>query len=292
MASGLELVVTKSIVGTLETNIATLEKFVARSLENYVPEKYAGDADAARKDRAELNKSKKILAEKRKEIIDELMKPYKDFEERCRKLEKDIDRASAALDAIVKERENSEKDSKRAEIKEAWKSKGFTLFALEKIWSERWLNKTYKMESISKEMDSAIERTYAELKDIERLAEPDCLEDAKARYLFTLDAGDAVLYARKIKENRERAAREAAERSEREHAERIAEQRAEVSRESGTLLHREEIGSLAARAAEIEDIPETAEYTITISVTEATLLAIKNYLTAQGVEFHCERLEF
>lgn len=53
MSSPLELVVTRSVVGELETNIEQLEKYVDERLEYYKPELYAGDAAAAKKDRAE-----------------------------------------------------------------------------------------------------------------------------------------------------------------------------------------------------------------------------------------------
>ena len=86
MAEGknpLELVVTKNVVGALETNIEQLEVYVTSKLEEYKPELYKGDAVSAKKDRAELNNSKKFLANTRINLMRELMKPYSDFETRC-----------------------------------------------------------------------------------------------------------------------------------------------------------------------------------------------------------------
>ena len=78
-AQTLELVVTEKAVGYLETNIEALETYVKQKLEEYNPENYMGDADLAKKDRAELNKARDKISRARKELIAELMKPYNDF---------------------------------------------------------------------------------------------------------------------------------------------------------------------------------------------------------------------
>ena len=101
----LELRVTKNVVGILETNIEQLEAYVTKKLEEYNPESYFGDADMAKKDRAELNNAKKVLSQARINLMRELMRPYSDFETRCKNLEKMIDGASAKLDEIVKVRD-------------------------------------------------------------------------------------------------------------------------------------------------------------------------------------------
>ena len=147
--NNLQLVVTKNITGILETNIDGLEKFVDDKLKNYTPELYLGDAETAKKDRAELNNSKKFLSQSRIQLMNELMKPYSDFEARCKALEKKIDMASGKLDEIVKARESEEKAKKQNEIKNLWNSKNFSLVPLEKIESKSWLTKTAKLADVS-----------------------------------------------------------------------------------------------------------------------------------------------
>ena len=131
----LELRVTKNVVGVLETNIEQLEAYVTAKLEEYNPESYFGDADMARKDRAELNNSKKVLSQARIQLMRELMKPYSDFETRCKNLEKMIDTASGKLDDIVKTKEEEEKTAKKIRITEIWNSRNFTVVSLEKIFN-------------------------------------------------------------------------------------------------------------------------------------------------------------
>ena len=63
--SGFKLsVLTPTVV--IESNTEKLVAFIKERVKDYSPEKYAGDADAAKKDRAELNKG----AEQVKNILD------------------------------------------------------------------------------------------------------------------------------------------------------------------------------------------------------------------------------
>ena len=106
-AESLDLVVIEKTVGTLDTNIAELEKFVDERLKEYDPKNFEGDADLAKKKRAELNTAKQKLSRSRIDLVKELMKPYEDFENRCKALEKKVDKASGLLDEIVKIKEKS-----------------------------------------------------------------------------------------------------------------------------------------------------------------------------------------
>ena len=124
-AAELSLIVLEKKEGVLSTNIDRLEALVSEKLKEFTPENYCGDADAAKKDRAVLNASKKTLSAERIRIIKELMKPFDDFETRCKKLEGNIDEAAKALDVIVKAREDAEKAIKNEQIKQFWICQNF-----------------------------------------------------------------------------------------------------------------------------------------------------------------------
>jgi hypothetical protein len=284
-AETLELIVTEKSVGTLSTNIAKLEALVEKRLEDYRPENYMGDADLAKKDRAELNKAKETIKQSRKTIISELMKPYEDFEERCKNLEKKIEQASNALDEIVKAKESEEKNDKRQKIELFWQTKNFTLFPLDKIFNEKWLNKTYKESSILDEMDKIIERTYSDLKTIERFAEAEEVETIKAHYLMNLDIVETMHYSEELYRLKEVSKQESSGREEREHSEQIAKQKQEMFEE------RSEISALAEQALELP-AEERAEYVITIRCFDRELTALKNAMNEMGIEFSAEKLEF
>ena len=296
MRESLELVVKNESLGVLETNISDIENFVCTRIKDYAPENYMGDADEAKKDRAELNKAKKQLAETRKRIIERLMKPYIDFENRCKNLEKLIDKASCALDEIVKTKENEEKQAKRMLIETEWQKHNFDLFSLDKVFNPKWLNKTYKITDISNEITIIIDRTYKDLQTIEKYS--DNAQMLKAHYLMCLNIGDTLDYGEELKKKKELARKEAEEREKREHEAKINEQKKELALEVLEHSRKTAMENLVAQAAadnnESVEIPkvEVEEYVFTVKVTEGQLLGLKNFLTGQSITYECEKIVF
>lgn len=295
----LDLVVVEKSVGYLQTNIRGLELYVENKLKEYTPEKFKGDADLAKKKRAELNKAKDILNEKRKAIIKECMKPFEDFDERCKSLVKQIDNASGSLDEIVKLREQEEKDKKRKQIEQFWQSKNFDLFPLEKIFNQKWLNKTYKESDILDEMDKRIEKTYKDLKTLETYSDMYGIkaDDVKAHYLMNLNVEETVSYCDELQRQKEIAQREAKERAEREHEKAVGKQKEDLWIEECNYERKAKIDNLAEEAlAECEGTeiaPKTRRmYTITVKAFEEDLIRIKGELNKLDIEFTVEELLF
>ena len=294
-ADSLELVVVEKSVGHLQTNIRGLELYIDKRLEDYKPENYMGDADLAKKDRAELNKAKDKIGKARREIISELMKPYSDFEERCKALEKKVDLASKALDEIVKIKENEEKNKKREQIEKIWKEKNFELFPLEKIFNSKWLNKGFKEKDISAEMDSVIDRTYKDLKTIERFV--DDAETIKAHYLMNLDIAETIQYGDELQRQKEIAQKEKAEREEREHQQAISEQKNALVREALNFEQNKQTENLAEQAlasAKNEEPakPTRKEFVVSIKCFDEDLMKLKAAMNALGIEYSVEELTF
>lgn len=285
----LELVVTKNVVGVLETNITQLENYVNQKLTEYNPNQYKGDADSAKKDRAELNNAKKTLSQARINLMKELMKPYSDFETRCKNLEKKIDSASGQLDVIVKEKENEEKQKKKDFVIEIWKSKNFDLVSVEKIFNQKWLNKTAKEKDISDEMDSIIKKIYSELKIIERYEDSETL---KAHYLLNLDLNETLAYGEELKETRRLAEEESKNRDEREHNEKLEEQKKEVVEEALNIVRQESLSDLANQVLEVDSITTVKEYVFSIKATDEQLLRLKSACNDLCIEYNVEELTF
>lgn len=281
MENTLELKVINSSVGVLETSIDTLELYVNEKLQEYNPENYLGDADSAKKDRAELNKAKKQIGDARKKIIAEMMKPYVDFENRCKVLEKNIDTASGKLDEIVKLKENEEKEAKKKIIEVTWESKGFELFSVDKVFNPKWLNKTYKITDIQKEIDEIIAKTYKDLKTIERFA--DDAELLKAMYLENLDIEEVFSKADELQRNRELLAKESESRDEREKAEHIAESKSDLEERKKDQKKSNLMAGLVADALETEvKAPKQKEFVMTFKATEDEKLRLETWLLDNG----------
>lgn len=298
-AETLDLVVVEKSVGYLQTNIRGLELYVENKLKEYTPEKFKGDADLAKKKRAELNNAKKVLQQKRIEIIKECMKPYTDFEDRCKVLEKAIDSASGELDEIVKLKEQEEKDKKRKQIELFWLTKDFDLFPLEKIFNPKWLNKTYKESDILDEMDKRIAKTYKDLKTLETYSDMYCIgaDEVKAHYLMNLDVEETISYCDELQRQKEVAQKEAKERAEREHAEIIGKQKEELWKEESNFDRETEIKDLASEALASSSGTAVAPkvrnmYTFTVKAYEDEVLKIKGELNKLGIEFTVEELSF
>lgn len=294
-AESLELVVVEKSVGYLQTNIRGLELYVENKLKEYSPDQFEGNADLAKKKRAELNNAKKVLQQKRIEIIRECMKPFSDFEERCKILEKQVDKASLALDEIVKAKENEEKEIKRQKINQIWENKKFDLFEIEKVFNQKWLNKTTKMTEIEAEIDAIIDRTYKDLKTIERFA--DDAETLKAHYLMNLDIAETMQYGDELIRQKEIAQKEAEEREEREYHKKLEQQKEELWKEESNFENKQGLEALAEQAIAVANGKEVSEptrkeFVVSIKCYDEDLLKLKAAMNALGIEYSVEELDF
>ena len=279
----LSLIVQEKKEGVLVTNIERLETLVSEKLKEYTPENYTGDADAAKKDRAVLNASKKTLSAERIRIIKELMKPFDDFETRCKKLEGSIDEAAKALDAIVKAREDAEKAIKHEQIKQFWLVQNFDLVSLDKIFDQKWLNKTVKNKDIFEEIEKKIASIYSDIKTIEAFGVD--VDTLKPIYLDTLDIGATIAQGNKIKKNRERLAREEIERKDREEARAKRETQEALDRETIEAQENAPAESLAAQALNetVDEDPEM-EYTLKFKAKRSKLFALRQYMIDNDIK--------
>ena len=106
-------------------------------------------------DKANLNRLKTALEDKRKEIKKAILQPYKNFEKSIKELVALIDEPIQAIDSQLKEIDNKKKGEKLKEIQKLYQdSIGIfkDLIPFEKIYNCKWLNSTYKLNEIALEM--------------------------------------------------------------------------------------------------------------------------------------------
>lgn len=286
----ISLIEKESASGKLVTNIDELEIFVAEKLVEYTPENYKGDSDAAKKDRATLNASKKAVSAKRIDIIKNAMARFMidTFETRCKKVEKDIDTAALALDAIVKAKEEEEKSVKRAQIEQFWAVQNFDLVKLDKVFDQKWLNKTTKNKDIFEEIEKKIAAIYDGIKTIEAFGVD--VDTLKPIFLETLDIGATIQQGNRLRENRERLAREENERKEREAIKAKREAQEELGREEMKAQSDEPIATMAAQAAGVEvDLDPEMTYTLKFKAKKSVLFALRQYMIDNGITY--EKIE-
>ena len=207
-----------------------------------------------------------------------------------------VDSASVKLDEIVKFKENAEKGIKKQKIESIWNNKNFELFPIDKVFNPKWLNKTTKLSEVETEIDAIIQKTYAEIKQIEKYADSD-IDVCKAFYLDCLSIGDTFDYLEQLKKNREIAQKEAKEREEREHNEIVAKQKSELWHEESNFEKNqsvENLADLALATANGEEVkkPSRSEFVLTLRCFDEDLLKLKQCMNELGIEFTVQDLDF
>jgi hypothetical protein len=200
----LSLVVKEKTLGSLVTNARDIKTFVENKIKEYSVDDYQGDAKQAAKDKAELNAAAKTLNDRRITLEKEWNMPFQEFKDIITETTNMIKTASGKLDAIVKAKECEEKELKRNEITELWNAKNFNLVSLDRVFNPKWLNKTYKIETVAADIDLIINGITKDLEALENFGEDTAI--LKDLYLSTLNLQTTLNKGAELKANRERLA--------------------------------------------------------------------------------------
>ena len=178
----------------IEFNYEELKGEVAEVMKGYENLVYTNETiSEAKADRARLRKVIDVIDSRRKEIKNEIMRPYTEFEARLNEIKALIDKPIQLIDKQVKEYEELQKQYKRENIEEYWEEQcdvpeGLTL---DKIFNPKWLNVTYSPKQIEEDISTAINRFRADMGVLERVAS-DFSFEGREKYLQTLDLGQAL----------------------------------------------------------------------------------------------------
>lgn len=186
----MEFKVIEKVPGKLVINYEELKAALSVELEKYkglvVTENQITEAKSTR---AKLNKVKAAIEDRRKELKKEYLKPYEIIEKQAKELVGMIDEASSNIANQIKEFEEKEKEAKKIEIANLWVKLGYNKITVDKIWNEKWLNKTFTLSKIKEEMQAQIDDIEGDLNAIKELCGEDkqkCLT-LQSKYLRTLD---------------------------------------------------------------------------------------------------------
>jgi len=273
----------KNVVNSIKNSMDDASAVYKKYLEpDFMP-----DEKQAKDDRAELNKAEKDIADQFATLKKAYEKPLSGIELNITEIRKAIKGASETVDKKVKDYEEIRKTKKKQEITDYFKIKKFELLPIERIWNERWLNKTFEMRDIEIEMDGIIKGIYNEIQVLERI--PDYGMTAKALYLETLDMSQALLKVDQLKENAEKLAKEEMNRESRKQCE---TNWSSEKREVGELTKKEIINSKIDKANDLplgtttaQQKEEILEYTMTIKGTSDQLLKLRQYMTSIGIPY-------
>lgn len=162
-------------VAKVEDNIQEAKEY-ALQLKEYYSKLVFNDKQLseAKEERASINKIVKKIADYRKNIIAEFKKPIEVFENTAKETEKILKETADFVDIQVKSFEDKEKEEKRQNVEEIFNKISENeeineLIKLNMIFDERYLNKTYSLEKVEKDLTEKLDKINQELKAIKEL---------------------------------------------------------------------------------------------------------------------------
>ena len=191
-------------IKSIDWNFEELKKEITEKAKDYAFLVYTDDQiKEAKKDRANLNKFKKALDDKRKEVKRQVMEPYDDFEVKIKELVGIVDDAVSNIDGQIKEYEKGLIDIKEKRCREIYQEvigDMDRIIPYEKAWNPKWMNKTMTEGKIKMELAFLRDRVDAELKTINATMSPYVFE-MKEEYLKDFDLNAAMALKNRLEEN-------------------------------------------------------------------------------------------
>lgn len=269
----------------IEWNSEEIRKQVQMMMSAYTDVVYTEDTmKAAKDDRATLNKFKKVIEDRRKEVKKKCMEPYEQFEKEVKEITALIDKPIGMIDSQIKEYEEKQKAEKKSQIQAAYDESigdfGNDL-PFERVFDTRYLNATF---SLSKAMSEVIEKIEKFKTDIATIDSLDSKHKLNVRdvYVRTLDLSQAMAEDRRLRELEERleADRKAKEEAERKRQEAEAAKREEAERQ------RAEAERIAAeqKAAKAQPESEPEQMTQPVSEMGRAIASIEHQAFAQATQ--------
>lgn len=267
----LELKVENLTLGELTTNALKIKEEIKNKLEDYKAENYdINSIDKAKEDKAMLNRTAKKLNDERIRLEKEFMKPFDEFKTVVKEITEMIKDSSSKIDEIVKEVENKDKEEKKRAILVIFESEVKELkdvLKFEKIFDERYLNKTFKIEDVEKDLISKLDKIRNDLITISELHskyEPELKND----YLNNFDLGMI------IRKNSELIQREEALKSQTEETKKVIEEQKE-----------EKMQEMAETIVEVKEEEPVLTFTLKITGKKNQLVALRKFIENNGMSY-------
>ena len=156
----------------IESNFEETKQWLESALAPYSAMVVSEDAIAdAKKCRAEVNKVKLALDEKRKSVKKQWVQPFLAWEAKVNELIALCDSASKNIDIQAKNFENTAKEQKKEELKKYFDDNATAAdvdfyINFEMAFNPKWLNAGTKIETAKQEIDDYIQQTVDDLKMI------------------------------------------------------------------------------------------------------------------------------
>lgn len=265
-------------IQAIEFNFDELKAELSTRLEKYNNLTYTEETiKTAKEDRAGLNKFKEAIETRRKEIKNLCLKPYNEFEAKVKELTALIDKPILAIDTQIKTFDNQRIEAKRIDITDFYNSvieDMAEILPLEKIFNQKWLNATYKMSNIEKEIVETIGKVNGNLNVIDDLKlEPELALQVKDKYLTTLDFGLAMAEKTRLENLKNAINKRELSKDEQTHQDDIK-----------PILNDEQTAEIEQKITPIQT--EKIYYReFWVKGTKSQLIALSEYLKANNIEY-------
>ena len=194
-------------IKSIDWNFEDLKAEITEKASEYMDLVYSdSQIKEAKKDRADMNKFKKALDNKRKEVKKQVMDPYSAFEVQIKELIGIVDKAVENIDAQIKGYEEQIREKKLERCREIWKEEIGDLdrtVTFEKAFNPKWLNKTTSEKAIREEVAALRDRVDHELKVIGSDFSKYVFE-MKEEYLKEFDFAAAMAVKQKLEETEQK----------------------------------------------------------------------------------------
>lgn len=256
-------------VATVEDNIIEAKEY-ALQLKKYYSTLVFNDEQIseAKGERASISKVVKKIADYRKDIVAEFKKPIETFEATAKETEKILKETADFVDIQVKNFENKEKEEKRKQIqtifneligKEAFNE----LINLDMLFDDRYLNKTYLITDVEKDLFNKINKITNELTAIKNLNSEHELALTNM-YLKEFDLTKVITENNRLEELKKATVK-------------VEERKEEMVQEKVATMLKEEIKE--------ENIDPIQEYTLKIIAPLSKLMALRKFLELNKMKF-------
>lgn len=181
-------------------NYEELKGELTEALSDYEKRIYTEDTIAeAKSDKASLNKLKKTINDERIRREKEYMKPFETFKAQVKEICGLIDGASEKISDQIEgfeEKQKSEKKEKIVKLFEEKKAGVVDWLSIDKIFNEKWLNKSISMKSIDDDISQLLTKITSDLQTIKTLEAYSF--EATDYYKRTLDLNGAIAEGQRL----------------------------------------------------------------------------------------------
>jgi hypothetical protein len=187
----------QDLVPVIITNYDELKKELTEKTESYKSIVYTEDTiKDAKTDRANLNNLEKAINAEKIRVKNIFLKPFEDFETKCKELMAMVNEASGNIDKQIKVFESKQDEEKTERIKEIFNQyvgEYKDLVTLSTIFNDRWLNKTFSIKKVEEDIAHIFSKLKMDLGTIEgQIDNPTLLKQVKDFYFQNIDKVDVL----------------------------------------------------------------------------------------------------